>query len=107
VALDKLAKISPAGIHSRPTDWDAYTPSRDRRRQPRPRAQGERLLAMAAPGRDPETLDMAYHFDAAGALVEVVITDRASGREVAILGRNELAQISAMGTTGVLVERKG
>lgn len=107
MALDKLAGISPAGIHSRPTDWDAYTPARDRRRQPRPKSHGERLLAMAAPTRDPETLDVAYHFDAAGALLEVVISDRATGRAISVLGPAELARISALGTTGVLVERKG
>lgn len=107
MALDKLARISPAGINSRPTDWDAYTPSRDRRRQQRPKSHSERLLAMATPGRDPEMLEVAYHFDPAGSLLEVVITDRDSGREVAVLGPADFARISAIGSTGVLVERKG
>lgn len=107
VSFDKLAKISPAGIHSRPTDWDAYTPSRDRRRQQRPKPQGDRLLAIAAPGLDPATLDVAYHFDRDGSLLEVVVRERATGRQIAVLGPADIARIAATSTPGMLVERKG
>ncbi len=105
--FDKLARITPAGIHSRPPDWDAYTPSRDRQRKPRPKPQGDRLLAIAAPGRDPEALDVAYRFDRDGALLEVVVRERATGRAIAVLGPADIARIGATGAPGMLVERKG
>ena len=62
---------------------------------------------MTAPGRDPETLDVAYHFDRAGSLLEVVVVERSTGREIAVLGPAEIARISVAGTPGMLVERSG
>ena len=108
MALDRLSAIRPVGIYTRSTDWDGYAPAKGRHGQPKRRSsQRDRLLALAAPGLDPDTLDAEYTFDAAGALLEVIVRDKQSHREVAVLTAGDMARLSGDSTPGMLFERRG
>jgi hypothetical protein len=77
------------------------------RPQPRKTAK-ERLVAVLAPGRQPETCEVDYVVDGKGMMVAVLVRDVSTGEVIARINAEDLWQLGPQeAAEGLLLERKG
>ncbi len=68
----------------------------------------ERLVAMVAPNRKPESCEVDYVVDAQGMMVAILVRDALNGELIARINAEDLGQLSAdEATGGILLERRG
>lgn len=74
----------------------------------RQRTARERLVAVLAPNREPETCEVDYVVDAQGMMVAVLVRDVSNGEVIARINAEDLWQLGAQEASGgLLLERKG
>lgn len=77
-------------------------------RPKRQRTARERLVALLAPNREPETCEVDYVVDAQGMMVAVLVRDAVNGEVIARINAEDLWQLGAEEASGgLLLERKG
>ncbi len=104
----KLAAITPARIAPEAAVWDGRGQRGAYERPKRQRSAKERLVAVLAPGREPETCEVDYVVDARGLMVAVLVRDVSTGGVIARINAEDLWQLgSEEAAGGLLLERKG
>ncbi|MGE0600192.1 MAG: hypothetical protein AB7J35_13670 [Dehalococcoidia bacterium] len=74
----------------------------------RKRTARERLVAMLAPNREPESCEVDYVVDAQGMMVAVLVRDILNGELIARINAEDLSQLSPdEAAGGILLERRG
>lgn len=74
----------------------------------RKRTSRERLVAILAPNREPESCEVDYVVDAEGMMVAILIRDALNGEIIARINAEDLSQLSAdEAAGGILLERRG
>lgn len=106
MALDRLAPIQRVGIHAHAVDWRGYGENQSRKDHQQREQQG-RLLAHIAPDMDAESVSVDVAYDADGNLVEATIRDRATGRALRVISRDDLTRLTPGSAPGMLFERRG
>ena len=88
----RLAPIDP--VHTAPERVDTgLQDRRGSRNQQHPRRQKsarERLVAIMAPSRAPETCEVDYIVDASGIMVAILVRDLATGEDIARIKAEDL-----------------
>lgn len=104
----KLGAITPAHIAPEAPVWDGRGNHGAYERPKRQRSARERLVAVLAPGREPETCEVDYVVDGKGLMVAVLVRDVRTGEVIARINAEDLWQLgSEEAAGGLLLERRG
>jgi hypothetical protein len=105
----RLAAIDPIHTSTEAVAWGQ--PGRRDRDQQQPRRQKsarERLVAVLAPSRAPETCEVDYVVDATGIMVAILVRDVSTGEVIARINAADLWRLASEDAAGgLLVERRG
>lgn len=101
-AIDRV-RLTSDGV-SRDGRGHPWTYQRPRR----PRTSRERLLAVVAPGHQPEACEVDYVVDANGMMVALLVRDVPTGEVIARINAEDLWQLGPEEAAGgLLLERRG
>jgi hypothetical protein len=104
----RLGAVSPARIATDAAAWDGRGQRGAYQRPKSQRTARERLVAVLAPGREPESCEVDYVVDGQGLMVAVLVRDVATGEVIARINAEDLWQLgSEEAAGGLLLERKG
>lgn len=105
----RLAAIDPIHTSTEAVAWGQHDRrGRDQQQPRRQKSARERLVAMLAPSRAPETCEVDYVVDATGIMVAILVRDVATGEVIARIKADDLWRLgSEEAAGGLLVERRG
>lgn len=105
----RLAAIDPVRTSTEAVGWGQHDRrGRDQQQPRRQKSARERLVAMLAPSRAPETCEVDYVVDATGIMVAILVRDVATGEVIARIKGDELWRLASQEAAGgLLVERRG
>jgi hypothetical protein len=104
----RLASIDHVHLAAESAAWNGRgRQAAYQRPQPRKSAR-ERLVAVLAPGRQPETCEVDYVVDGEGMMVAVLVRDVSTGEVIARINAEDLWQLGPEEAAGgLLLERRG
>lgn len=105
----RLAAIDPVHTSTEAVGWgQSGRRGRDQQQPRRQKSTRERLVAMLAPSRAPETCEVDYVVDATGIMVAILVRDVSTGEVIARITADDLWRLaSEEAAGGLLVERRG
>jgi hypothetical protein len=105
----RLAAIDPVHTSTEAVSWGpSDRRGRDQQQPRRQKSTRERLVAMLAPSRAPETCEVDYVVDVTGIMVAILVRDVATGEVIARIKADDLWRLaSEEAAGGLLVERRG
>jgi hypothetical protein len=105
----RLAAIDPIHTSTKAVAWGQHDRrGRDQQQPRRQKSARERLVAMLAPSRAPETCEVDYVVDATGIMIAFLVRDVATGEVIARIKADDLWRLAGdEAAGGLLVERRG